>query len=190
MQIRSVHPLDCPVSRRAYTLVELMTVVAIMGIIGVTALPALSSARTASLAGLADRVAIELSQARARAMAEGVPHGVTISANSIEPLTIPAAGDPPEAALTPLGTASDPISLLEYEPATPSGATGGDGLSTFPITIWFSIDGTPHSRSSSGVALPAWTGGATVTISRSGTTTAVHRVIVHRISGFVEVVTP
>lgn len=190
MQFPRFQPCLRPVSRRAYTLVELMTVVAIMGIIGVTALPAISSARTASLAGLADRVAIELSQARARAMAEGVPHGVRIESSAIHALTIPAAGDAPEAALSPLGTAAEPITLLQYEPAMPNGATNGDGLATFPITIWFSIDGTPHSRSSAGVALPAWTSNATVSIARSGSATVSHRVIIHRISGFVEVVAP
>jgi type II secretory pathway pseudopilin PulG len=167
-----------------------MTVVAIMGIIGVTALPALSSARTASIAGLADRVAIELTQARARAMAEGVPHGVTISAGAIQPLTIPAAGDLPEAALTALGAPSDAITLEQYEPGVPSGATGGDGLSTFPITVWFSIDGTPHTRNALGATGQPWTGNAAVTIARRGGASVVHRVIVHRVSGFVEVVTP
>lgn len=187
---RVAHPVACSVSRRAYTLVELMTVVAIMGIIGVTALPALSSARTASVSGLADRVAIELTQARARAMAEGVPHGVTISAGAIQPLTIPAAGNLPEAALSPLGAPSDAITLDQYEPGVPSGATGGDGISTFPITIWFGIDGTPHTRNVSGVIAQPWTGNATVTIARSGSASVMHSVIVHRVSGFVEVVTP
>jgi type II secretory pathway pseudopilin PulG len=167
-----------------------MTVIAIMGIIAVTALPALSSARTASLASLADRVAIELSQARARAMSEGVPQGVTISADAIEPVTIPSAGQSPDSALSPLGTPAEPVAIADYQPATPSAAIGGDGIGSLPITIWFAIDGTPHARTIAGAPLPAWTTDASISISREGSATVSHRVVVHRISGFVEVVTP
>jgi prepilin-type N-terminal cleavage/methylation domain-containing protein len=95
--------------RRAYSLLELATVVAIVGLISAMALVKWGDGalRTASAQGFARSVAMSLSVARRQAVAEGTPAAVVFSrtGNSVSSLQVVragAGGDSPTEATLPV----------------------------------------------------------------------------------------
>ncbi len=102
-----------------------------------------------------DEVSRALRYARANAMAAGSPTGVRIRTDTgirLEVVQIDPDTDTLEPAPGPLGEDA-PVRYLDIE--IPSLAvdsmTNGDGTTSNDETFWFRYDGTPHTRSATGV---------------------------------------
>jgi type II secretory pathway pseudopilin PulG len=145
-------------------MLELMVVVVVMGLVTITAIPALSLIHGARRVGVVQEIERALLLARARAMATGQPHGVRFEDDRVSLVMIPAAGDSPEVAV---GFDASPVLDTDYaftlnEQAITQLQTGTGGSGDF--IAWFSIDGTPELRSSTGQRLGAWTSDMVVTV--------------------------
>ncbi len=141
-------------------------VIMITAILAASAIPALSSMSSARQAAAAEEVERRIVNARSRALAEGRPCGVTIdtAAQSIRTMTIASAGAVPTPAIDALGQPEAAFNLgsafsgVGFTLVTSEAGTGTQ-------TFWFSHDGTPHQRNSTGVLVGSWTQNATVTLT-------------------------
>lgn len=169
-----------PTTSHAFTLLEVMAVIAIMSILALAVVPSIRSAESARADAAAREVQRMIVGARDRSIATGRSHGLGISAgsSSLRLLelrdgtvhTPPAWNGLPEPPLQ-LGIAYPGVALASF--------VSGDG-STTTTSLWFAADGTPLSRSALGVAQPAWTSDAVLTLTTG------HSVTIRRGSGLVE----
>ncbi|MBZ0171500.1 MAG: prepilin-type N-terminal cleavage/methylation domain-containing protein, partial [Phycisphaerales bacterium] len=134
--------------RRAFSLVEVITVAVIMGILAVSVIPAFSTIEGARGAAAADEIARLLSVARAHATATGDATGVAVNVadESITPLRINSAATATEPIPGALGVDRPALIVTATFPGVAlTSVTLGDGT-IGDGTIWFGHDGTPRLR--------------------------------------------
>lgn len=179
--MRSIRNSEC-VSRRAFTLVELMVVILLMGIVSVTVLPALGNVEQMREGAARDEVVRFMDVARARALAAGQPIGVNVGMQSsslsmvhladtggVESMTDPLTGNPRSVFVTSM-----------YSGVTFEDMLNGDGVRGSG-TVWFDYEGVPHTRDQSGSFLSLNEDSVEIEMSSS------EIILVHPHSGFVEV---
>lgn len=134
--------------RRAFTLVEVITVAVIIGILAVSVIPAISTIEGARRTAAADEIARILTVVRAHATATGDATGVAIAVttDSITPIRVNDAGNAAEPIPGPLGVDRPALLVAATFPGVAvTSVTLGDGT-TADGTIWFGHDGTPRLR--------------------------------------------
>jgi len=165
---------------RAFTLVEVLTVVLIMGILAVAVRPALDSMNGSRRGAAVSDVKRRLELARARAIATGKPYALKINAttDTVQMYWIPSTGATPVAAPSPSGEAEPVYSIpVLYPTCEITSFTNGDASSQY---VWFGVDGTPQARNAAGTVTGSWTQDATIVMS-GGTS-----IFVRRVSGAVQ----
>ncbi len=157
---------------RAFTLVELVTVVVIVGILAASAIPAFGTLSSSRQAAAGKEVARLLLVARSCAVASGRPTGVKFDTGSaITIVNIPTTGAAPAAMTDPLGQPEPTVSLpglfngVKIVSVVLGDSTAGN------VTLWFAYDGTPQTRTSGGTLGSAWTKDATIALTGGGTLT-------------------
>lgn len=165
----------------AFTILELVVVIVVMAILAGAVVPAISGMEEARGAAAAQEVQRRLEFCRQNALAVGEATGLRVTAESgrFEMLT-KRPGGIAQAARDPLGQPAEAWYLSAAFPGVsissvvyPDGSTG-DG------TIWFSFEGEPQTRDSSGESPISATQDAVITLSNGLSVT------VRRLSGLVE----
>ena len=172
--------------RNAFTILELLAAITILSIIAVTAIPAWSHASEARIASVADRVEIAAIQARSCAINSGVPHGLQIGATSIQSVYLPNPAGAPIATQDSMNQATPAITFAEEQPGALKSCVAGDGTTTFPFTIWFSHDGVPQLRNSSGVLISNATSDVIINVGSVDDNTIRSSIRIRKISGEIE----
>lgn len=174
MRHRPAHP-------RAFTLIELVTVLTLMGIVAASALPALSTLNSTRLGAAGAEIKRTLQRARSTAAASGRPTGVRISSSSnLTMVQIPTVGAGVSTLTSLFGTPEPVISLPNrFSGARLSRSALGSG-ETGDVTFWFRFDGTPQSRSNTGVLGATWTADGSVEVNGGP------RITVRRVTGAIE----
>ncbi|MFO0857657.1 MAG: prepilin-type N-terminal cleavage/methylation domain-containing protein [Phycisphaerales bacterium] len=171
--------------RHAFTILELLAAITILSIIAVTAIPAWSHASEARIASVADRVEMAALQARSCAINTGIPHGLQVTTTSIQPLYIPN-GAAPIATRDGMNQATPSITFTEETPGVIKSCVSGDGTTTFPFTIWFSHDGVPQLRNSSGTLIGNATYDVIINVGSSSDSDVRSSIRIRKISGEIE----
>ncbi len=131
----------------AFTMIELMVVVILMGIVAVTIMPAMDNVRLMREGAARDDVMRLLELARARAMAVGAPHGLSIDleSSSFTLVHITGSGEV-ETVIDPLTDQSRSLSLpVTYPGVMIDSMMNGDGETGSGI-VWFDFESNPHTR--------------------------------------------
>ena len=167
---------------RAFTLVEMLTVVIVLGIVAATSIPAFTSVAEARKAAATAEVERLLITARARAMATSCPTGLEIplAGDSVRTLEILSTGASPTVAKDLFGApTSSTVIPAVYGGAKVSSLVNGDGTTSSRV-IWFTHSATPQTRTTSGVLISAFTQDAVITMATGA------RLVVRRLTGAVE----
>lgn len=144
----------CTAQTRAFTLIEMISVLVLVSVLSVTAIPAIARLDRAQDAAMLREVERQLRLAQTAAVATGMPAGIefnldtqTIQLLQLNPETLV------QVPLGRLGSGSDPALHLPQAFASASIAAlsvHGVALSTGIHRLWFAPDGTPHTREDSG----------------------------------------
>lgn len=148
--MRRVPASSCRVSH-AFTLVELMVVVLLMSIVAVSVIPSLGNVQLMRDGAARDDSMRLLELAKARAMATGLPNGVSVdlSDSSLTLVQVTDAGQI-ETVIDPLTYQSRTIELpVAYSGVTVASMINGDGVGGSGV-IWFDYEANPHTRESNG----------------------------------------
>jgi prepilin-type N-terminal cleavage/methylation domain-containing protein len=171
------------ISRRGFTLLEVVVVVLVIGIMAATVVPSLSAMGSSRASAALAEVQRALMVARERALATGEPSGVAfdLTNQTMQMVRISVPGASPSAAPSPLGVDSEAVVISSRYTgvrisglAFPSGAT----------SLWFSYDGVPQTRSSSGTLIGDLSADVSVALQSGGVDSGT--VYVRCISGLVE----
>lgn len=167
---------------RGFSLLEVSIVIIVMGIAAAGVIPALRTIDATRQFGAAEEVERRLVLARARAIVLGRPVGVLVDpvAETLRTMTIASAGAAPTTLTGVLGEPEPTIQIASLYPGCQIVSCASGGASSGSQTIWFDVDGTPHSRSSAGGRLAAWTSDATIVTSGGQTIT------IRRLSGAIQ----
>jgi len=136
-------------------MLELLVVIVIMGVLAAVVVPGMGAVEDQRRdAGVAE-IARVLRYARASAMATGSPTGVRIQTDSgvvVDLVRIDPDSGSLDGVPGPLGE-DLPTRYLDHELAgvTVLSMQNGDGTTGTDETFWFAYDGTPHTRSATGV---------------------------------------
>ena len=181
-------PCFCGVSPRinrvgyGYTLIELLLIIVIMGVLATSAIPVINQSVQARQGASRDEVVRLFEFARGRAMASGVPAGVSVdtTSNTLTLVTLSLAGDIVDI-VDPIDGGVKYANLAnEYAGVAVNSFVNGDG-SSGDGTVWFDFRSEPHTRDDvSGDFDSVFTQNATVTLS-TGTL-----IVIHSYSGLVE----
>lgn len=166
----------------AFTLIEVIIVLVIVGLLAATAVPAMSSLGDTRRVAALREVERRLTNARSTAMTTGQPTGLAVSATADTLLSvfIPSAGATPAPITTPSGEPDDPVLIAEEFPGVDIATViAGDGASG-DTTFWFSFEGTPQLRSSSGTLTGGFVQDASIHLAGGG------QINIRRISGLIE----
>jgi prepilin-type N-terminal cleavage/methylation domain-containing protein len=161
--------------RGGATLIEVMVVVVIMSILSATALPAFSMLRDATQSAAVREFRRLLEYARSHAASSGVPTGVLVNVekDSIN-LQVFQNGSLEQ---VPSGTGGFMSELLiadVYDGADLTSITGGVSAAAGE-SLWFSFDGTPHVRTTTGTLVHTLES-TVVYVFADGSTVRVHPV--------------
>lgn len=172
--------------RHAFTILELLAAITILSIIAVTAIPAWSHASEARIASAADRVEMAALQARTCAINTGIPHGLQVTSTSIQSVYLPNASGAPVATKDGMNQSTSAITFIEETPGALKSCVAGDGTTSFPFTIWFSHDGVPQLRNSSGTLISNATSDVVINIGSSDDNDVRSVIRIRKISGAIE----
>jgi prepilin-type N-terminal cleavage/methylation domain-containing protein len=170
------------VSARGFSLLEVSLVLIVMGITAAGVIPALRTIDETRRYGAAEEVERRLTLARARAIVLGRPVGVSIdpSSETLRMMTITSPGAAPGPLAGVLGEVEAEVLIASLYPGCEIVSCASGGASTGAQTIWFDVDGTPHTRSAAGVRQGAWSSDATIVTSGNQTIT------IRRLSGAIQ----
>lgn len=166
----------------AFTLIEVVIVITVVGLLAVTAIPAMDSLTQTRRQGAVREVERRLTIARDLATTTGQPAGVAINntSDTLQLVCIAQAGAAPTPVTTSSGEPAQPFSIpAEFAGVTITALNAGDG-STGDTTIWFSFEGVPQIRTSTGTLVSGFTQDAWVEV------TGPIRVYIRKESGLVE----
>lgn len=156
-------------SHHGFTLVELAVVMVMMSIIAAGVLPALDRLDDTRRAAALAEVRAALRTARAHALAQGDPTGLSIDPETETIATVwLAPGSTPVALLDALGSPSVPVDLsLAFDSASIVSVTLADGSSGAGV-IWFSNDGSLELREEDGELIGAATADPVIVLEGAG----------------------
>lgn len=149
-------------TRRAFTLIELVAVMIVVSVLAASAAPVLSRVSETRREAFAQEIERLLSLARSRAMETSLAAGVRFNVDdqTIELVEIPQAGGAPRA-FTETYIIASRITGVEMAQLTVAGNTR---------TIWFEPDATPHTRNeTSGAFIEFLDENASVTVQGGAT---------------------
>lgn len=175
-----MHRTRTPISRAAFTLVEVMVTVTIMAIIAVSVIPAMDTVADTREGSARDEIIRMLEYARARAIASGQPCGVIAETigSTITMVQLDDAGEI-EPMLNPFGLDEETVEISQaYSGVTISSV---DAQSDATGTIWFNYKGEPHSRNADGSFSQINISDASITLSSGA------EIVINAYSGLVEV---
>jgi prepilin-type N-terminal cleavage/methylation domain-containing protein len=166
---------------QAFTLVELMVVVLLMSIVAVSVIPVIGNVQLMRNGAARDDAMRLLELAKARALATGLPNGVSVDLadSSLTLLQITDAGQV-ETVVDPLTYQSRSIVLpAAYSGVSVESMVNGDGARGSGV-IWFDFEANPHTRESNGEFTELNDEPAQIVLSSQ------EAVVVHAYSGLVE----